>query len=98
MASPATELPPGRPRPEDGTGTATAPAPTGEPAELVTQAEAAGSPGVGVVGRSPWQIFWRRFRDDRVAVAGAIFVLLLVLVAALAPILARTLAHHGPND
>jgi peptide/nickel transport system permease protein len=60
--------------------------------------EAVGTPGVQVAGRTPWQIFWSRFRKDRVAIAGALFVLALIIVALTAPILSRILVHHGPNE
>src|ERR1041385_5247507 len=71
------------------------------PAETTTTdqgLEAAGTPGVSVVGRSPWEIFWDRFRRDRVAIAGTIFIVCLIIVAVLAPVLSRVLVHHGPND
>ena len=50
-----------------------------------------------VIGRTPWQIFWRRFKRDRVALAGAVFIILLIAIAALAPLIAK-LAGHGPNE
>jgi peptide/nickel transport system permease protein len=70
-----------------------------------TAAETAGAPetplpdggGPSIVGRSPWQLFWVRFRQDRFAIAGAGFVLVLVLVALFAPAIAA-LVGHGPND
>jgi peptide/nickel transport system permease protein len=60
--------------------------------------EAVGTPGVQVIGRTPWQIFWTRFRRDRIAIAGALFVIELIILALLAPVLARVLVHHGPNE
>jgi peptide/nickel transport system permease protein len=70
-----------------------------------TAAETAGAPeapapaggGPSIVGRSPWQLFWARFRQDRFAIAGAGFVLVLVFVALFAPAIAA-LVGHGPND
>lgn len=50
------------------------------------------------VGRSPWQLFWRRFRRDRLALAGLSFLVLLVLIALLAPVIAEHVVGHGPND
>jgi peptide/nickel transport system permease protein len=50
------------------------------------------------VGKSPWQLFWRRFRRDRVALAGLAFLILLVLLALLAPVVADRVVGHGPND
>jgi peptide/nickel transport system permease protein len=46
-----------------------------------------------VVGRTPWQLFWVRFRRDKVALAALTFLLLLILVAALAGPLTRAVAH-----
>ena len=55
-------------------------------------------PSSQIIGRTPWQIFWRRFRRDRVAVAAAGFLVFLVLVAILAPVIADQIVGHGPND
>ena len=35
--------------------------------------------------RTPWHEFWRRFRKQPVAMAAGLFVLLLILVVAIAP-------------
>jgi peptide/nickel transport system permease protein len=51
-----------------------------------------------VSGRSPRQIFWRRFRQDRAAIVGGIFIVLLVTAAISAPLIARFIAHHGANE
>jgi peptide/nickel transport system permease protein len=51
-----------------------------------------------VVGRSPWQIFWNRFKSDRVALAGLAFIVVLVLLATFAGWIARHIVHHGPNQ
>jgi peptide/nickel transport system permease protein len=51
-----------------------------------------------VVGRSPWEIFWQRFRRDRVALVGLTFIILLTLVAISAPLIAHYIAHRGPNE
>jgi peptide/nickel transport system permease protein len=65
-----------------------------------TIAEVEGTRGSGdgetIVGRSSWGLFWRRFRRDRAAIAGAILVVELVLLAVLAPLIAK-LVGHGPN-
>lgn len=50
-----------------------------------------------VTARSPWQLFWRRFRADRVAMASAIFIILLILVAIFAPVIVSILGLPGPN-
>jgi peptide/nickel transport system permease protein len=49
-----------------------------------------------VIGRSPWELFWRRFRRDRFAVAGLFIVGLMLLCAILAPLFAK-LTGHDPN-
>ena len=59
----------------------------------------AGAEGVlGVVGRSPREIFWSRFRKDKVALVAAGFLIVLILAAALAPVISHSLIHHGPNQ
>jgi ABC-type dipeptide/oligopeptide/nickel transport system permease subunit len=50
-----------------------------------------------VAARSPRQLFWRRFRADRVAMASAIFIVVLILIAILAPLLIKILGVPGPN-
>jgi len=57
-----------------------------------------GEVSAAIVGRSPWQLFWRRFRKDRVAIAGLVFLVLLILAALLAPVIAQHLVGHGPNE
>src|SRR3989440_12778622 len=50
-----------------------------------------------VTARSPTQLFWRRFRSDRVAMASATFILLLILIAIFAPLLVSLLGLPGPS-
>ena len=50
-----------------------------------------------VVGRSPWEIFWRQFKRDRWAFAGIFVIAIMVLLAITDPIFAK-IVHHGPND
>src|SRR6266480_2092670 len=69
--------------------------------QVVAEPVAADQLGVGigeVEGRTPWQIFWMRFKRDKVAIAGAGFIVLLTLVAIFAPVISQNLNHHGPND
>jgi peptide/nickel transport system permease protein len=57
-------------------------------------ADAADRPGEkAVAGRSLKQIAWRRLKKDKVAIAGAIVVIVLILVAILAPVLTRLFGH-----
>ena len=51
-----------------------------------------------VEGRTPWQLFWGRFRHDKIAMLALIWVILLVVSAFLAPLFVRLVAHNGPND
>ena len=54
-------------------------------------------PQTDVVGLSPRQLFWTRFKQDKAAVAGLIIIAVLILLALTAPIIAR-IVGHGPND
>ncbi len=56
-----------------------------------------GEPSSQVIGRSPWELFWRRFRQDRFAFVGIVFIGLMVILAFTAPLFAK-LVHHGPNQ
>lgn len=51
-----------------------------------------------IAGRSPKQLFWGRFLRDKFAIAGLVFIVLITLVALLAPVIAQHVAHHGPNE
>jgi ABC-type dipeptide/oligopeptide/nickel transport system permease subunit len=51
-----------------------------------------------VEGRTPWQLFWGRFRHDKIAMLALIWVILLLVSAILAPLFVRLVAHNGPND
>jgi ABC-type dipeptide/oligopeptide/nickel transport system permease subunit len=66
-------------------------APIGASAEL-TEIDAA-----GFRARSPWALFWRRFREDRVAMASLIFLGLLVLMAIFAPLVVSIAGAPGPD-
>ena len=51
----------------------------------------------GVVARSPLQLFWRRFRRDKVAMVALGFIVVLVLIAVFAPLLVKLIGTPGPN-
>jgi peptide/nickel transport system permease protein len=53
--------------------------------------------GATVAARSPLQLFWRRFRRDRVALASLGFIVLLIVVAIAAPLVVSLLGLPGPN-
>lgn len=58
-----------------------------------------GAGGISCVARSmtPLQLFWRRFRRDRVALASLGFIALLIVVAIAAPLVVSLLGLPGPN-
>src|SRR5215203_6010619 len=53
--------------------------------------------GKQVTARSPLQLFWRRFRKDKVAMVAAGFVVLAVLVGIFAPLIVKVLGAPDPN-
>jgi peptide/nickel transport system permease protein len=53
--------------------------------------------GAEIGARSPWQLFWRRFRADRVAVVSLGFIVVLVLAAIAAPLIVAIAGVPGPN-
>ena len=53
--------------------------------------------GGDIEGRSLGQIAWRRLKRDKVAIAGAVFILFLVVVAIFAPLIVKYLGHP-PNE
>src|SRR3954452_18932701 len=44
-----------------------------------------------ITARSPLQLFWRRFRKDRVAIAALVFIIALIVVALAAPLIVKAL-------
>ena len=56
--------------------------------------QAAGS----IAARSPLELFWRRLKQDKVALAALIFIILLVLVAIFAPLIIDLVGARKPND
>ena len=73
--------------------------------ELLVESEGSGGtidsvelvPGE-VTARSPLELFWRRFRSDRVAIVSLGFIVLLILVALLAHPLVSLFGVTGPNQ
>ncbi len=70
--------------------TVQAPSPSAGPADT-------GVAQVAVVGRSPWNLFWSRFVRDRAALAGAVLIGELIVLAIVAPLVAK-MVGHGPNE
>ena len=63
------------------------PTPVGASAELIETSPLAAT---------PWQLFWRRFRDDKLALASLIFIALLILMAIFAPVVVKIFG--APSD
>lgn len=53
--------------------------------------------GHEIAARSPLQLFWRRFRSDKVAMVSLGFIVLLVIVAIAAPLVVKAVGVPGPN-
>lgn len=53
--------------------------------------------GGQVQGRTPWQLFWGRFRQDKLALFGLGVIAFMVVLAFIAPLFA-TITGHGPNE
>jgi peptide/nickel transport system permease protein len=51
-----------------------------------------------VKARGYWEQVWRRFRRDKVAIASAIFIVILILTAFVGAPIAKHYVGHGPND
>jgi peptide/nickel transport system permease protein len=72
--------------------------PTGELDSILVTADG-GLPEEAVAkeieGKSPYQLAWRRIRQSKVAMASFGFIILLILVAILAPVL-TAIEGHGP--
>jgi peptide/nickel transport system permease protein len=60
--------------------------------------EVGGEPSRQITGRSPGQLFWRRFRRDKVAIVGLFFIAFMLFVATLGGPLAVSATGHGPNE
>jgi N-terminal TM domain of oligopeptide transport permease C len=51
-------------------------------------------PGAVVVRRTPRQLFWIRFRQDKAALAGAVVICILILIAIVGGPLAERVTGH----
>ncbi len=54
-------------------------------------------PHEAIAARSTLELFWRRLRTDRVALAGLAFIALLVLVAIFAPLIVKLVGAPAPD-
>jgi peptide/nickel transport system permease protein len=50
-----------------------------------------------IVTRSPLQLFWMRFREDKVALVAAAFLILLVFIAIFAPVVVKIFGAGSPD-
>jgi len=64
----------------------------------MTTVEVAVDVDVEVVGRTPRQLFWLRFKKDRAAIAGGIVIILLIFLALFGGALAERISGHPPNE
>src|SRR3984957_12935562 len=53
--------------------------------------------GGDIAARSPLQLFWLRFRQDRVALASLAFIVFLIVLAVAAPLFVSILGLPGPD-
>jgi len=51
-----------------------------------------------IAARSPLQLFWRRLKTDKVAMAALVFVVLLILAAIFAPLIIKIVGARPPNE
>jgi peptide/nickel transport system permease protein len=76
---------------------------TGDPAGLVHEADEQavfvqeGGAEQRITARSPMQLFWRRLRRDRVAMASLGFIVILILIAFLAPAIVAIAGTPDPK-
>lgn len=69
------------------------------PEDLITANDAAVAVPAVDIGRTPWQIFWRKFKRDKVALTGIGIILFLVFLAFIAaPFIVKYANHHPPNE
>jgi len=61
-------------------------------------AEEGAAGGQAVKARGYWELIYVRFKKDRLAVAGMVFIIVLVLVAFIGAPIAKHFLGHGPNE
>jgi peptide/nickel transport system permease protein len=64
----------------------------------VSTADVAAETSVAVIGRTPRQLFWMRFKQDKAALVGAVVIVLLVFVALFGGPLAERITGHPQNE
>jgi peptide/nickel transport system permease protein len=84
-------------RSDTDTGVSRSPQQEAPERALLEEAAPSAETPQSIIGRSPWQIFWRHFREDRFALAGIVVIFLITLMAIFAPVIAAWVGH-GPNE
>ncbi len=54
--------------------------------------------GIAPSARSPWRLFWNRFREDKLALGSLAFIVVLVLLAIFAPLITDLAGVPGPEE
>jgi peptide/nickel transport system permease protein len=68
------------------------------PAAAGASADLAQIDPTAIAARTPWQAFWRRFREDRLAMAALVLIAVLILIAIFAPLVVNIFGGPDPND
>lgn len=58
----------------------------------------AGEPSQEVIGRTPWELFWRRLKRDKVAIAGGAAVVVIIALALFGAPLSEAITGHGVEE
>lgn len=64
----------------------------------MTTVDAVAETGVSVAGRSPRQLFWVRFKQDKAAIVGGAVILVLIFLALFGGSLAERVTGHSLNE
>ncbi len=64
----------------------------------MSTADAVLETGVAVVGKSPRQLFWMRFKQDKAALAGGVVIILLIFLALFGGQIAERISGHPQNE
>jgi peptide/nickel transport system permease protein len=67
------------------------------PTPVGGSAELAEIDALDVGPRTPWQLFWLRFREDKLAMAALVFIGLLILAAIFAPVVTSLVGAPDPD-
>jgi peptide/nickel transport system permease protein len=51
-----------------------------------------------IKARGYWEQVWRRFKRDKIAIAGGVTIIILILAGFIGAPIAKHFLHHGPND